>query len=108
MAAELTMLSDYLNDLERERLEEAELHQSLLKSVEELGHKKRKVLETLGTEQDSIELEYHKVKSEYLKIKKTRDALQTKMDAHVTAEWKQHVHSVQASDWFSDYEKGFF
>lgn len=108
MASELTILSDYLNDLERERLEEAELHQSLLRSVEEISHKKQKVLETLSSEQDTIEIEYHTVKSEYLKTKKARDALQAKMDTHVTTEWKRHVHSVQASDWFADYEKGFF
>lgn len=108
MAADVNTLSAYLNDLERERLEEAELHQALISSIEELKTKKQKVLESMSDEQDVIEKEYRKVKTEYLKVKKEHDALQSKLDVHVTAAWKKHVHSVQASDWFSEYEKGFY
>jgi predicted nucleic acid-binding Zn-ribbon protein len=97
-----------LNELESERLEEAELHASLIRSVQELSHKKQKVIESLSEEQDVIEKEYRKVKSEYLKIKRERDGLQSRLDTHVTSAWKKHVHSVQASDWFSEYEKGFY
>ena len=107
MAADITTLSAYLNELERERLEEAELHQSLITSVEDLKNKKQKVLETMSDEQCSIEKDYRKTKTEYLKTKREHDALQAKLDVHVTAAWKKHVHTVQASDWFSDYEKGF-
>lgn len=108
MASELTVLSETLNELERERLEEAELHESLITSVQELSHKKQKVVDSLGDEQCSIEKEYRKAKSEYLKVKRERDALKQKMDAHVTVAWKKHVHTIQASDWFSEYEKGFY
>lgn len=108
MAADVNTLSAYLNELERERLEEAELHQALVASVEELKTKKQKVLESMSDEQDTIEKEYRKAKTDYLKAKKEHDALQAKLDLHVTAAWQKHVHSVQASDWFSDYEKGFY
>lgn len=108
MAAEINSLSTYLNELESERLEEAELHQSLITSVEDLKTKKQKVIETMTDEQDAIEKEYRKAKHEYLKAKKEHDAMQAKLDVHVTAAWKKHVHNVQASDWFSEYEKGFY
>jgi Rad3-related DNA helicase len=108
LASELILLSETLNELERERLEEAELHESLIQSVQELSHKKQKVVESLGDEHISIEKEYRKVKSEYLKIKRERDALKQQLDEHVTVAWKKHVHTVQASDWFSEYERGFY
>lgn len=108
MAAELTSLSNYLNELERERLEAAELHEQLLQSVEEMSHKKQKLVESMDDQQEVIEKEYRKTKSEYLKVKRERDGLQEKLDSIVSQAWKKHVHSVQASDWFSDFERGFF
>lgn len=108
MASDIATMTAYLNELEKERLEEAELHQSLITSVEDLKTKKQKVIETMSDGQDSLEKEYRKSKTEYLKVKREHDALQAKLDVHVTAAWKKHVHSVQATDWFSDYEKGFY
>lgn len=108
MASELTMLSEYLNDLERERLEEAELHESLLTTVEDLRRKKQKVEETLSGEQDKLEVEYRQVKKEYLATKRVRDELQQQLDQQVTNAWKSHVHTIQASDWFADYERSLF
>jgi len=108
MASDLLAMSAYLNELEQERLEQAELHESLIQSVEEMSLKKQKVLETVNDEHDSIEKEYRKAKAEYTKIKRERDALQAELDEVVTDNWKKHVHAIQASDWFSDYERGFF
>jgi len=108
MASDLLAMSAYLNELEQERVEQAELHESLIQSVEEMAHKKQKVLETVDDEHLLIEKEYRKTKSEYNKIKRARDALKAQLDSVVTDNWKKHVHAIQASDWFSDYERGFF